>query len=402
MDRTQALMQKYEKQGNSDRAETCKTAIGDLEMLSREPALASEAVYLCAHRLWNCEDLKSVGSGIDVLPLAKWMLTLALDMGNLKAALDLAHVANLNPDGVIPPAALKEIRAAAIQRTDSRAMAVYARYLLNLRNAADESTRKVALELALGLESISEPADPSTAIRLTTTAFYKWEAPWTLVRDAARQRLEIDYPSPTDPEHKRINQVFVAALRDGVNLYNNPEAARDLSDHPEVEEHSPEWVALKTISAMDGDSNSCYDLARHHIEYWGWYPCIGKRPSSSPGARIGLDWLELSAEGYHENANEMHHRYLILALLLRENGMHEEGREAVKRGIDVIDKYCNDTKWRTWAVKKLQEFDRSWDFPFSARVEALLGNDATPKLPPEQRHKDLAGSKRGALMSWFR
>ena len=89
------------------------------------------------------------------------MLTVALEMGNLKAALDLAHVANLKPDGVIPPAALRHIRAAAVEHTDSRAMAVYARYLLNLPAAANPSTREDALELALELSLVSEPADPS-------------------------------------------------------------------------------------------------------------------------------------------------------------------------------------------------------------------------------------------------
>ena len=345
--------------------------------------------------------MKSAESGVDIAPLAKWMLTVALEMGNLKAALDLAHVANLRPDGIIPPAALRHIRAAAVEHTDSRAMAVYARYLLNLPTAANPSTRKDALELALELSLVSEPADPSTAIQLTTTAFHKWEAPWMLVRDAARQRLEIDYPSPADPQHKRINQAFVEALREGVDSYNDPEAACDLSDHPEVEEFSREWINLKTISAMDGHQKSCYDLARYYIEYWGLYPCTGSIPSDNPEARVGLDWLELSAEAYVDDPNEMHRRYLILALLLRENGVHNEGHAAIKRGIDTIDQY-SAYKWRTGAVKRLQEFDRNWEFAFSARVEALLGNDSKPKLARAQRHKDLPGSKRGGLLGWFR
>lgn len=381
--------------------ESYNSAIQDVQLLSKDPVLASEACYLCAHRIWNSQDLKLGGSEADMLPLAKWLLTMALDMGNLKAALDLAHIANLNPDGVIPPAALSVIRAAAMKHADSRAMAVYARYLLNLRNAADRSSRQRALELAIELSKVSEPADPSTAIQLTTTAFHKWEAPWRLVRDAARQCLEIDYPSPLDPQHKEINQVFVGALREGVNQYNDPEAARDLSDHPEVEEFSSEWVALKTTSAMDGHPKSCYDLGRYYIEYWGWYPCIGRIPSDNPEARIGLDWLELSAEGVLDDANEMHRRYLMVALLLRENGMHHEGREAVKRGVHTMDEYSTDTRWRGGALKRLQEFDRSWEFSFSARVEALFGSDAKPKLAREQRHRDSPRGKRGGLMSRF-
>ena len=381
--------------------EVYDTAVQDVQMLSTDPVLASEACYLCAHRLWNSQDLKHGGSEADWLPLAKWLLTAALRMGNFKAALDLAHVANLNPDGVIPPAALSEIRAAAMKHTDSRAMAVYARHLLNLRNAADQSTRQRAFELAIELSKVSEPADPSTAIQLTRTASHKWEAPWKLVRDAARQRLEIDYPSPLDPQHKEINKVFIVALREGVYQYNDPEAARDLSDHPELEEFSREWVLLKIKSAMDGHPKSCYDLGLYYIEYWGWYPCIGRIPSDNPEARIGLDWLELSAQGVLDDANEMHRRYLIVALLLRENGMHKEGREAVKRGVDAIENYSTDSRWRGGAVKRLQEFDRSWEFPFSARVEALLGSDATQKLPPEQRHKHLSGGESSGLMSWF-
>ena len=345
--------------------------------------------------------MKSAESGEDIVPLAKWMLTVALEMGNLKATLDLAHVANLKPDGVIPPAALRHIRAAAVEHTDSRAMAVYARYLLNLPAAANPSTREDALELALELSLVSEPADPSTAIQVTTTAFHKWEAPWMLVRDAARQRLELDYPSPADPQHRSINQVFVEALREGVDSYNDPEAARDLSDHPEVEEFASEWITLKTISAMDGHQKSCYDLARYYIEYWGLYPCTGSIPSDDPEARIGLDWLELSAEAYLDDANEMHRRYLMLALLFRENGKHNEGRAALKRGIDTIDQYSKDRS-RAGAVKQLQDFDRNWEFAFSARVQALLGADAKPRLAPEQRHKDLPGSERGGLINWFR
>ena len=94
-------------------------------------------------------------------------------------------------------------------------------------------------------------------------------------------------------------------------------------------------------------------------------------------------------------------RYLMLALLFRENGKHNEGRAALKRGIDTIDQYSKDRS-RAGAVKQLQDFDRNWEFAFSARVQALLGADAKPRLAPEQRHKDLPGSERGGLINWFR
>ena len=53
--------------------------------------------------------------------------------------------------------------------------------------------------------------------------------------------------------------------------------------------------------------------------------------------------------------------------------------------------------WLSW-----QESDRSGEFSFSARVEALLGSDATLKLPPDQRHNQLLGGESSGLMSWFR
>ena len=367
--------------GIDDERRLEQLALEDLESLARNPPVASEATYLCAHRLWNSRDLQARDTAVDIIPLAKYMLSMALEMGNLKAALDLAHVANLKPDGVIPPGALREIQKAALDRSDSRGMAVYTRYLLNLRRQATRDTRVLAFDLAQELSSFSEPRDPSRAIRLTSTAFHKWEAPWSLLRDAALQRLELD--SLSRSMHQQINETLVSTLQKGVDDYNDPEACRVLSNHPSLEEFSSEWISLKTKSAMDGDLESCYLLGRYYIEYWGWYPCTGKKPSEKPEALSGFDWLELSAEGYVEKAQVMSERYLMIALLLRENSMRAEGHEVVKRGIESIYKYSTDRSAKTGIIKKLQEFDRSWDHDFSARASRFLGE---PVLSPENRH----------------
>lgn len=331
-----------------------------------------------------------------LLPLAKYMLGLALHLGNLKAALDLAHMANRD-GSIAPPAAMKEIRTAALDRTDWRAMTIYTRYLLNLQKEANQDSRKLAFDLAQELSDSTEPAFPGAAIQLTETSTQKWEAPWMLLRDASLQRLEMDYPSPSDPTHQEINQVFVSALRQGVDLYNDPDACRTLSDHPAILEFSPEWIDLKTKSAMTGHSESCFNLARYYLEYYGWYPCIGKSPSNAPIAQIGLTWLRLSADSALDNAKEMGDRYTMLALLLRENGLRKEGHDMIKRGIAAIEMFSTDSKRRRFVVQDLQSFDRSWEHNFPHRVERMLGE---PKLSSEQRYQGSSTSGSG-LLAWL-
>ncbi len=231
-----------------------------------------------------------------------------------------------------------------------------------------------------------QPTSADKVIRLTTTAVHKEEAPWILLRDAALQRLELDYSDRSDPTHKSIDAALVSALRQGVEEYNDPEACRDLSDHSSIIEFSPEWVRLKEKSAMHGHTESCYNLGRYYLEYWGWYPCIGGPLTKRPEAMIAFDWLELSAEGCLDDAKLMCDRYLLLALALRENGLRKEGHEAVKRGIQSIEKFSTDSRSRRWAIRQLEPYDRSWDY-VTARVEVLLGEFAKPKLSKAQRYQ---------------
>ena len=369
-------------------AERLLQVVVDLRHLEKDPPLASEAVYLVGHRIWNSQDMDSSSPGGGMRPLARYLLEIALEMGNLKAALDLAHIANNTTEQIIPNVALKDIRAAAVARTDSRAMAIYARYLLNQKAATrNPDDRKLAYDLAQALCSMSEPADPANAVRLTTTAFHKWELPWSILRDAAIQRIQYDFPSPDHPTRKEIDQVLVTALRQGLDLYNDPEACRDLSDHPSIPEYSPEWIQLKTKSAMAGHAESCYNLARYYIEYYNLYPSVANKMPTNPEARIGLDWLELSAELASDNARTMQERYLIMALLMRENGLIKEGHEVLKRGMKNIESFSTDHRARTWSVRQMEPFERNWDQPFSARVRQLLADKAAPVLTKEQRYQ---------------
>ena len=364
--------------------------------LEYEPALASEVCYIVAHRLWNSADLKINDESADALPLAKYALSLALEMGNLKAALDLGYLNNSIPHSVFPPAALKEVRAAARSYTDTRAMTIYIRYLLSSSKAADTASRKEAFDMARVLSTMVQPAPQADVVQLTAQPVQKIEAPWALLRDAALERLQYDHTDPTDAEYQEINQVLGSALLDGVVNYQDPDAARTLSDHESVIPFSEQWIEFKKKSALAGHSDSCWHLGRYYLEYWERYPWTGTL-TTNRNAHIGYDWIELSAEAALDDAQMMTSRYRWLALFLRGAGMNKEGHEAIKRGLYALEKYCTDGKHRNSAIKALMEYDRNWDYIQTDVLQVLHPDEKAPKLSKAKRH---AGAKSAWANFW--
>jgi hypothetical protein len=306
-------------------------------------------------------------------------------MGNLKAALDLANIAHSEPDGTIPQHALQEIRTHALKRSDSRAITIYIRHLLRLGNLATADTRLQAYELALAVSKVIEPTIPGNEIQLTERARHVPESPWSLLRQVCFQRLELDHPDPADPTHQEIDSSMLSALRQGLE-FGDSNSCKHLSNHHSIVKFSPEWIDLKTKSAMSGNSECAFDLAWYNLEYWGWFPCRGRPPSKNPESRLGFEWLELSAQSSISDAKSMYQRYLILALILRENGLLEEGHDAIRRGLLDIEQYSNDPLWRGWSLKQLQSHDRGWD-SIKISVADLLGDEAEPQLLPDQRRQ---------------
>jgi thiamine kinase-like enzyme len=137
---------------------------------------------------------------------------------------------------------------------------------------------------------------------------------------------------------------------------------------------------------MGGSSDCAFDLARYNFEYWGWYPCQGRPPSKDPQSGLGFEWLELSAQSSMSDAKAMYQRYLILSLILRENGLRQEGHDAIRRGLLDIEQYSGDLAWRGWALKQLQMHDRGWN-SIKISVQDLLGDDAKPQLLADQRRQ---------------
>jgi hypothetical protein len=205
----------YTEVTRETRVEATPALLKDLLMLEAEPALASESLYVVAHRIWNSRDLEGPAK-TPAIAMANYILQVALNMGNLKAALDLANIALSEPNGTIPPDALKEIQTHALEKSDSRAITIYIRHLLRLGNLATAETRLQAYKLALALSKVVEPTIPGNEIQLTERARHVPESPWSLLREVSVQRLELDHPNPADPKHQAIDGTLLSALRQGL------------------------------------------------------------------------------------------------------------------------------------------------------------------------------------------
>ena len=298
--------------------------------------------------------------------LAKYFLNVSVEAGGQKAYLDLWQLAEVMGEDP-QPRTQKAIHDAAENQHDWRAMQLYIRQL-NKRNR-DKGDCALAFELALDLNSMVGPgswkgvgAVEDDEQKHSPHFFSRpnlYVSPWELLKDAAIAYAN-DHPEGSE-EHIRAVHALKQALRDGVEKYNSPDAMKFWADHPSIELFSEQWVNLKTRAAMSGDLDSCLGLGRYWLEKSGWYPCQGKARLNEEG-RAALSWWLLGANQSVHDADAMGRRYLVVALVLRENGFKAEGLEWLRYGIDTMQETCEDTASRkAEASQSLKPIERRWN-----------------------------------------
>jgi hypothetical protein len=352
----------------------------------------SKALYLSAHVMWNSGTFQHTLSFMQIIQpahkpfapsVAKHYLEASLHLGYPRAALDLFEMRFADLSDSIPNAALQAVRSAALGKSDSRAMILYARYILTLNHQQTAADRRLALDLAQEVSTWHGAETPGNIkdVALVDGPLHQPEAPWSVLKDAAFALIENQDVIEGDPEYEVMLKISYDALHSGAHDYRDPSAFEQLANHPMIGEWTKEWLKLKVEAATHGIGDACFDVARYYLEYWGWYPVRkdGKPPNSHM-AELGFDWLELSAQASVDNTNTMAYRYQLLGVLLDENGRHDQAKQAIERGREVVEQYSN----RYESSDSFYEDEMHRFTPVGNRAATFL-SEPEPKLEPEQR-----------------
>ena len=335
--------------------------------------------YYIGHFLWNQTSFPLLNQ----YQLARYFLNVSVEAGGQQAHLDLWLLAKLLGDEV-PGKTNRAIKEAAERESDWRAMQLYTDGLLK-KATSTAGDRQLAFELAVDLNKFVEPGTEKGLGTYTDDQMHSlnpkshrnlYVRPWELLRDAA-----VAYANDNDEgshEHYRAVKYHEQALRNGVEKYNSVDAMKDLADHEFVKIYSEQWVHLKTRAAMAGDVDSCSDLARYWLEKRGWYPCAGQAQRDQAG-RAALSWMVLAANLSAYDADKMGTRYLIVALVLRENGFKAEGLKWLRYGIETMEETCGDSRKKKY-MATLESAEARWKAePYNIKAEQLLGKPVLPK-----------------------
>ncbi|KEF59952.1 uncharacterized protein A1O9_04800, partial [Exophiala aquamarina CBS 119918] len=263
--------------------------------------------------------------------MGKFSLQIAFEFDYEDAAIAFARIelrANgLRPKGDpqsllkpvdLPPKILGYIHRAAMSRSDWRAMSLYLDYAL--RKPQNKVTAQNSYQIAVDL---SRMAGPSSTNVDDVSPSERYELPWFQLQKAADEYYA--HLPEDSPEAASVQQMYVKALNTGRDRWNDSRAAELLlRNTDEITPGSTRWVELLTQAAMQGNPDSCFKLGHYLLRQEGWHPdCLG---STRPQSRTSFWWIELSAYAMRHYPVWARQRYLLLAVLLRENGFEKEAK----------------------------------------------------------------------------
>jgi hypothetical protein len=293
-------------------------------------------------------------------------LQVAFELGYGDAAIEFAKVElrsgglkqKGDPDALLKPVDLPTnilgyITRAAISRQDWRAMSLYLDYAL--RRQQNKATAENIYQIAVDLSTM---AGPSLRTIDQVIPSERFELPWFLLQRAADEYYA--HLPPDSSEAASVKRTYVDALNTGRDTWNDSRAAELLlRNTDEVKPGSSRWLELLTQAAMQGDPDFCFRLGDYHLRQEGWHPeCLKRSP---PTLRTSLWWIELSAYAMRHSPIWARQRYLLLAVLLRENGFAEEATSYLVRGQLALRE--TQTADAERSIKWLQNTIDEWDNP---------------------------------------
>lgn len=309
--------------------------------------------------------------------LGSMSLRVAFELGEGDAAIEFAKlelrtrgVAEMgDPDALskpvdLPPNILDYIRRTAIAREDWRSMCLYLDH--SLRKPQSSAAAKVLYQLAVDLSNMARPSLQTIDQVIPSE---RLELPWFLLQRAADQYYA-HLPSDGD-EAAGVQRTYAEALNTGRDRWNDSRAAELLlRNTEEVKPGSPRWVELLTQAAMQGDPDFCFRLADHRLREEGWHP--ESRRWRKPSDRTSLWWIELSAYGMRHFPIRARQRYLLLAVLLRENGFREEATDYLVRGQAALRESSSPDAEAS--IQWLQDTIDDWNNPEWKMTSTILLN----------------------------
>ncbi|KAK5052521.1 hypothetical protein LTR84_002385 [Exophiala bonariae] len=314
---------------------------------------------------------------VTYLRLGSMSLKVAFELGIGDAAIEFAKlelrtrgVAEMgDPDALskpvdLPPNILDYIRRTAIARENWRSMSLYLDH--SLRKPQSSTAAKALYQLAVDLSTMTRPSF-NTIDQVIPSE--RLELPWFLLQRAADQYYA-HLPSDSD-DAAEVQRTYAEALNTGRDGWNDSRAAELLlRNTEEVKPGSPRWVELLTQAAMQGDPDFCFRLGDHRLKEEGWHP--ESRKWRKPSDKTSLWWIELSAYGMRHFPIRARQRYLLLAVLLRENGFREDATSYLVRGQAALrESHSPDAEV---SIQWLQDTIDDWDNPEWKMTSTILLN----------------------------
>lgn len=301
------------------------------------------------------------------LKRGRWSMEVALEMGSAEAGIYMARQQLNDPSAVpsltsresadsigspvsFPPRVLSFITQSASTRRDWRTMTLYLDY--QLRRPQTAAVMQANFEMATALLASVEASTVAVAQQPPSERF---EQPWFLLCKAADAYYSTLQPGSVPAI--AVQDTYIKALKAGRNEYNDTRANRMLvRTTVEVKSGSERWIELLTQSAMQGREESCFLLGYHYLNEEGWLQGSGQHPSS----RTGLWWIEASAVAAARFTEVISRRYLLLAVLMRENGFEQEARPYLQRGVDALKEVpsSDSLEYQQWLQGYLDRWER--------------------------------------------
>lgn len=338
----------------------------NVELLRDQEKLA-RFMFLLGHGIWNNHTI--VGKGRkDAGITARFALSISARLGFTRAHLDLVQLALCEEkDPTTSQESLQAVRKAAEAKSDWRAMAAYARYLINFKK--DAKSLNQAYHMAEEMNKIIQPGKSGLAGQVTDNPFYDFALPWKLQRDAIMALSRI----PRANEDV-LSKPLKVAIDKGLFEWDDPEASGDLANHRSTVEHSELWVELTTKLAMNGDVDAAWKLGKYYVVKEGMFPAQNP-PRRHRQSDVGFEWMNVAINFAVDDLEAMMGRTLTLALIMRENGYRRAGLQLIAQTLHVVKGYTSSGS--KFDIVKLEEIANLWhksDFPHSAYSAAKYYN----------------------------
>lgn len=291
------------------------------------------------------------------------MLGLACEFGNTSAARLLFQIEILNPEAAASAKARSMIEELAGNPEEWEAQVLHAQHLLR-SGVPSQAKKDKAYRLAKTAFAVTEAGALAPPL-LKGTADLK--DPWRLLRDITDMRLE-------ERQSAEDEDVWEKAIAAGALEFHDPEACGLLAELPnQVKPYSDQWLELTTKAAMSGNKDASFYLAKYYFELYGWYPCPKmldtesgnerygpSKASREPESFLGFDWLELSAAQCLHDPIKMGLRFIVIALVWRENNLASMGQEYLEFGRDQIEASPVDAAAKALTLQNLNSYIDSW------------------------------------------